>query len=96
MQPRRGSRVFLWADIQLSDDMAVRCYSLHLENFCGIAARLTQMSEVIAHFKAGERMPLLIGGDLNTLSHGIARWSAGLDAGKTNQLVKQLQLNEER
>lgn len=50
----------------------LRCYSAHTENYCDGIDRLEQLLEVVDHFGSLDG-PLVIGGDLNTLMHGVVR-----------------------
>ncbi len=68
-QPRRGGRVAVWADIDI-DGVTARFYSAHTENYCGAIDRLEQLLQLTAEPFEG---PLCIGGDLNTLMHGVVR-----------------------
>lgn len=77
-EPRTGQRVILGADIRVPGVPApIRCYSVHLEVFCGIYGRLRQFADVLADAKAhlADQPLQLIFGDLNTMAHGIARFS---------------------
>ncbi|KAH3744750.1 hypothetical protein Pelo_13872 [Pelomyxa schiedti] len=90
-QPRRGARSAVWADLRLPQrtnngtdtgtgaETTLRVYSVHLENFTGIAGRLSQFSEVMLHAAKPEptgcgNSPCVIGGDFNTLMHGVIRF----------------------
>lgn len=65
LQPRLGSRNFVWANVSLPDGTQLRVVSSHLENFCGIAARMEQFAEVLEHCCASEpTLPTIIGGML--------------------------------
>lgn len=78
-EPRRGQRAVLAADVMVPGlGRAVVCYCLHLEVFCGILGRLRQFSDVLAdsHRRRSEGHHYqIIMGDLNTMAHGIARFS---------------------
>ncbi|KAI9216269.1 hypothetical protein BC828DRAFT_393888 [Blastocladiella britannica] len=52
-------------------------YSAHLEVFCGMLARVAQFSEILGRASCTRReFPMqFIGADLNTMAHGIARFS---------------------
>lgn len=76
-EPRKGERVQIAARIKtpFTEFMA---YSVHLEVFCGMLARLKQFADVVEHVKSSigkGHGNILIGGDLNTMAHGIARLS---------------------
>lgn len=49
LQPRTGSRVFVWVDLDIGGGQLVRCYSIHFENMCGVLGRAQQMSEILEH-----------------------------------------------
>lgn len=77
-EPRRGQRIGLGANITIPGmEIPVRCYSLHLEVFCGIFGRLKQFADIFEDARNHlEQYPYqLIFGDLNTMAHGIARFS---------------------
>lgn len=77
-EPRRGARAILAADIQIPGLVSpIRCYSLHFEVFCGLVGRLRQFADVLDQvWKTCEKQPYqLVFGDLNTMAHGIARFS---------------------
>lgn len=77
-EPRRGQRIILGANVKIpSMTTPIRCYSLHFEVFCGIFGRLKQFADVMEDsIKHLEDFPYqLIFGDLNTMAHGIARFS---------------------
>eukprot|EP00048_Salpingoeca_helianthica_P002502 m.57878 g.57878 ORF g.57878 m.57878 type:complete len:392 (+) comp12140_c0_seq4:87-1262(+) len=72
-EPRRGLRLtpMVVAKTPLGP---LACYCIHLEEYCGIEARLTQFMEVLED--AGRlKMPVVVGGDFNTKAHGLARLS---------------------
>jgi endonuclease/exonuclease/phosphatase family metal-dependent hydrolase len=69
-QPRRGGRVAVWADIDVGGGVVARFYSAHTENYCGAIDRLEQLLQLTAELFEG---PLCVGGDLNTLMHGVVR-----------------------
>jgi hypothetical protein len=53
-------------------------YSVHLEVFCGPIGRLLQFADILEHSRAAAAAGLarqIIGGDLNTMGHGVARLS---------------------
>lgn len=77
-QPRGGGRVSLWIDIEVNKSI-VRCVTTHLENKCGILGRVRQFAEMLPTLfsvdgdsKSFDAM--VIGGDLNTLNHGVVRF----------------------
>lgn len=72
-QPRKGTRITVWADIELSPGNIVRVYNSHLENFCGPMERLEQFKEAFDHSNQLKRR-CIFGGDLNTLMHGWIRF----------------------
>ena len=73
-EPRKGNRHAIGADIRVGEYL-VRCYSLHLEIFCGIARRKPQYLEVQKDCLQKEPPSdiQLIFGDFNTMAHGFAR-----------------------
>lgn len=78
-EPRRGERAILVAEISIPNvPSPVVVYSLHLEVFCGIFGRLAQFSDVLDDsrrmIKEGKPYQLIFG-DLNTMAHGLARFS---------------------
>lgn len=78
-EPRVGERAILAADVMVPGLASpLLCYSLHLEVFCGIFGRLRQFGDVLEDSRqhAAERPYQLIFGDLNTMAHGIARFSS--------------------
>lgn len=53
----------------------IRFYSSHLENLGGHLDRVTQIMDIMKHVKESAiDLPVIIGGDLNTLMHGIIRF----------------------
>lgn len=77
-EPRHGERIGFGANIHVPGfQHPIRAYSLHLEVFCGIFGRLKQFADIMRDSKAHlEEYPLqMIFGDLNTMAHGIARFS---------------------
>lgn len=75
-EPRSGCRVILAANLQIPGlTKPVRCYSLHLEVFCGLLDRVSQFEEVLRDADDKAASSCLIFGDLNTMAHGIARLS---------------------
>lgn len=78
-EPRVGERAILAADVIVPGlGSPLLCYSLHLEIFCGIFDRLQQFGDVLEDSRryVAERPYQLIFGDLNTMAHGIARFSS--------------------
>lgn len=74
LQPRKGGRITVWADICIHKKI-VRFYSSHLENFGGHVDRLRQFQEIHKHvMDTAPSTPVIIGGDINTLMHGIIRY----------------------
>lgn len=77
-QPRRGGRVSLWIDVEVNKKV-VRCVSTHLENKCGILGRVRQFAEMLPTVfnVSGDNKiydAVIMGGDLNTLNHGVVRF----------------------
>ena len=83
-EPRKGDRYFISTMFKFNDNIFVDVYSIHLEVFCGINGRIEQFSDVPKYaydrklmvennFKG--KIIQLIGGDLNTMAHGVARFS---------------------
>ncbi|EPZ33854.1 hypothetical protein ROZALSC1DRAFT_27476 [Rozella allomycis CSF55] len=75
-EPRQGGRYTIIGDFYFNDKTKLTVYSAHLEPFCGMIGRLLQFSEIardVAHQKPSH--PFVIAGDLNTLGHGLARFS---------------------
>ena len=74
-EPRTGARYSLAANIETPHGYPLRCYSVHLEVFCGITGRLAQFSEILRDSRrhSKETPSQIIGADLNTMAHGIAR-----------------------
>jgi hypothetical protein len=76
-QPRRGERSLLRVTVAAPGGPLV-VYCAHFEVFCGMLARIAQLSDIFADARsaADEGFPrLAILGDLNTMAHGIARLS---------------------
>lgn len=81
-EPRKGDRYFISSLIQISENFFIDVYSIHLEVFCGITGRIQQFSDVPLFaenrkklIKNNEKLVQIIGGDLNTMAHGVARFS---------------------
>ncbi|CAG9467750.1 unnamed protein product [Pedinophyceae sp. YPF-701] len=77
LEPRKGGRVTLGCLVRTPmGDVVV--YSAHFEVFCGMIDRMVQLSEVFedarAQIRRG-RYAQVLAGDLNTLAHGLARFS---------------------
>lgn len=80
LEPRKGERAIVAADIIVPwMPSPIVCYSLHLEVFCGITGRMKQFADVLEDSNSRIRKHRshyqLIMGDLNTMAHGIARFS---------------------
>lgn len=76
-EPRRGRRLTLAATIATPAGPLL-VYSAHLEVFCGPVGRLRQFADILTHSRAAAARGAarqVIGGDLNTMAHGIARLS---------------------
>lgn len=76
-EPRRGQRAVLAATVQTPQGPLL-CYCLHMEVFCGMLARIEQFADVMHDSKCQIKKGLYhqaILGDLNTMGHGIARFS---------------------
>ena len=79
-EPRKGDRYFIATMFNLND-IFIDVYSIHLEVFCGINERIQQFSDVPLYAEnrrknsEGKKIIQLIGGDLNTMAHGVARFS---------------------
>ncbi|KAL3132526.1 hypothetical protein ABBQ32_009069 [Trebouxia sp. C0010 RCD-2024] len=76
-EPRRGQRAVLAATV-LTPQGPLLCYCLHMEVFCGMLARIEQFADVMADSKLQLKQGMYhqaVLGDLNTMAHGIARFS---------------------
>jgi hypothetical protein len=83
-EPRIGQRFSIKATISMDVDVDVDVYSAHLEPFTGILGRLSQFSEILDEIRsAASSKYVILGGDLNTLSHGFARFFSPAPAGDT-------------
>ncbi|KAK3248710.1 hypothetical protein CYMTET_41833 [Cymbomonas tetramitiformis] len=76
-EPRHGGRYTLRANFHTPKG-EVTCYTVHLEVFCGVLARVQQFSEIFRDCrlqiaKGFTKQAIL--GDLNTMANGIARFS---------------------
>ncbi|KAG0042369.1 hypothetical protein BGZ83_000550 [Gryganskiella cystojenkinii] len=73
-EPRLGRRFTIVADIQTPSGPLL-CYCAHLEVFTGIVGRISALSDILADADLyADRYPYqIIFGDLNTISHSIAR-----------------------
>ncbi|KAF9422528.1 hypothetical protein BGZ94_008544 [Podila epigama] len=73
-EPRLGRRFTIVADIQTPSGPLL-CYCAHLEVFTGIIGRISAISDILADSELySERYPYqILFGDLNTISHSIAR-----------------------
>lgn len=76
-EPRRGGRVMVEAIVNIPEVGRTACYSVHLENYSGIVGRVRMFDEVMAMYSEvkGSVSRCLVGGDLNTLMHGLARFA---------------------
>ncbi|KAL4422229.1 hypothetical protein ABPG77_009704 [Micractinium sp. CCAP 211/92] len=76
-EPRRGERAVLRATVTTPQGPLV-AYNAHLEVFCGLLARIAQLSDIFADARAmadaGFQHQAILG-DMNTMAHGIARLS---------------------
>ncbi|KAL4443466.1 hypothetical protein ABPG75_011203 [Micractinium tetrahymenae] len=76
-EPRRGERAVLRATVATPQGPLV-VYNAHLEVFCGLLARIAQLSDIFADARAmadaGFQHQTILG-DMNTMAHGIARLS---------------------
>ena len=76
-EPREGQRLTLTAEVA-AGGATVQVYSAHLEVFCGAVGRLRQFADILEHSRSAARRGVglqVIGGDLNTMGHGVARLS---------------------
>ncbi|KAL4858574.1 hypothetical protein ACK3TF_001528 [Chlorella vulgaris] len=76
-EPRRGERAVLRATVDTPQGPLV-VYNAHLEVFCGLLARIAQLSDIFADARRMADCGLhhqAILGDMNTMAHGIARLS---------------------
>ncbi|KAF9183682.1 hypothetical protein BGZ51_003860 [Haplosporangium sp. Z 767] len=73
-EPRLGRRFTIVADIQTPSGPLL-CYSAHLEVFTGIVGRISALSDILADAELySDQYPYqILFGDLNTISHSIAR-----------------------
>ena len=80
-EPRKGDRYFISTMFKLNENIFIDVYSIHLEVFCGINGRIQQFSDVPLYAEkrranvGDKKIIQLIGGDLNTMAHGVARFS---------------------
>jgi endonuclease/exonuclease/phosphatase family metal-dependent hydrolase len=72
-EPRRGRRYAVAADVIVHPLLTIRVYSLHLELYCGIRARVAQYKDVLEDSLHSPHPHQLIFGDFNTMAHGLAR-----------------------
>lgn len=70
-EPRIGRRIILKA---IFDHFPLIVYCLHLEVFTGILGRMKQFMDVVNDLDLSIKYQLIFG-DLNTVAHGIARFS---------------------
>lgn len=74
-EPRRGLRITPFARA-ITPLGPIACYGVHLEEYCGIEARLEQFMEVMEDACAlPKEQPVIIAGDFSTKAHGVARLS---------------------
>lgn len=76
-EPRKGRRLTIAATIATPGGPLL-VYSAHLEVFSGPIGRLRQFADILDHSRAAAARGVsrhIIGGDLNTMAHGIARFS---------------------
>ncbi|KAF9900112.1 hypothetical protein EC991_007903 [Linnemannia zychae] len=73
-EPRLGRRFTIVADIQTPSGPLL-CYCAHLEVFTGVVGRISALSDILADSELySDRYPYqILFGDLNTISHSIAR-----------------------
>ncbi|KAG0248192.1 hypothetical protein BG011_000367 [Mortierella polycephala] len=73
-EPRLGRRFTIVADIQTPSGPLL-CYSAHLEVFTGIVGRISALSDILADAELySDQYPYqILFGDLNTISHSVAR-----------------------
>ncbi|KAG0306888.1 hypothetical protein BGZ99_001638, partial [Dissophora globulifera] len=73
-EPRLGRRFTIVADIQTPSGPLL-CYCAHLEVFTGIVGRISALSDILSDSELySEQYPYqILFGDLNTISHSIAR-----------------------
>ncbi|KAK3827996.1 MAG: hypothetical protein J3Q66DRAFT_321593 [Benniella sp.] len=73
-EPRLGRRFTIVADIETPSGPLL-CYCAHLEVFTGIVGRISALSDILADSELySDRYPYqILFGDLNTISHSIAR-----------------------
>ncbi|KAG0354629.1 hypothetical protein BGZ54_001555 [Gamsiella multidivaricata] len=73
-EPRLGRRFTIVADVQTPSGPLL-CYCAHLEVFTGIVGRISALSDILADSELySDRYPYqILFGDLNTISHSIAR-----------------------
>jgi endonuclease/exonuclease/phosphatase family metal-dependent hydrolase len=82
-EPRKGDRYFISSILQVAKNVYIDVYSIHLEVFCGITGRIQQFSDVPLYAEnrrksfsnKDDKLIQVIGGDLNTMAHGVARFS---------------------
>jgi endonuclease/exonuclease/phosphatase family metal-dependent hydrolase len=76
-EPRAGRRLTLAATVNTPAG-PLQLYSAHLEVFCGPLGRLRQFADILTHSRAAAARGVtrqVLGGDLNTMGHGVARFS---------------------
>ena len=83
-EPRKGDRYFISTFFKLNENTFIDVYSVHLEVFCSINGRIKQFSDVPLYCEErrknfcenkNNKIIQVIGGDLNTMAHGVARFS---------------------
>jgi len=81
-EPREGARYAVAALVDVPEaPQPIQVYSCHLEVFCDIAGRVGQFADIlhdatVCSAKNSSNNPAqIIAGDLNTMAHGIARFS---------------------
>ncbi|KAI8992245.1 hypothetical protein BDB01DRAFT_777647 [Pilobolus umbonatus] len=76
-EPRKGQRATLVGLVRPDSLPPVLCYSVHLEVFTGIIGRVDNFSDILqdAYENHIEFPHQIIGGDMNTMGHSIARLS---------------------
>ena len=73
-ESRIGQRCTMVCEFKIKN-VPILVYSAHLEVFTGILGRITQLSEIFSFGSNSDRKHQILCGDLNTLGHGIARFS---------------------
>eukprot|EP00835_Amoeboradix_gromovi_P000925 NODE_35_length_31537_cov_0.293403.p7 type:complete len:376 gc:universal NODE_35_length_31537_cov_0.293403:28922-27795(-) len=73
-EPRIGNRCTMVCNFSIAK-CPILVYSAHLEIFTGILGRVTQISEIFEFAAKANVKNQILCGDLNTMGHGIARFS---------------------